>query len=81
MRLRVAEFTGSTIVVLSGAAFFWALAYDPPYPLPSEPGPVVRLTDDTAVRAFENDKTARLALAQFPLPVDSDSIPPPPRRN
>jgi len=75
MRLRVAEIAGSTIIVLSGAAFFWALAFDPPYPLPSKPGPVTLLTDRTAVRAFENDKTARLALAQFPLPVDSDSNP------
>ncbi|VAW13610.1 hypothetical protein MNBD_ALPHA09-1766 [hydrothermal vent metagenome] len=73
MRLRVAEFAGSTIVVLSGAAFVWALVFDPPYPLPSEPDPVRHLTDGTAGKAFENDKTARLALARFPLPVDGEA--------
>lgn len=73
MKLRAAEFAGSTIVVVSGAAFIWALAFDPPYQLPSEPGPVRHLTDGTAGRAFENDETARLALARFPLPVDGEA--------
>lgn len=76
MRSRIAEIAGSGILILSGVALAWTMAFDLPYETPQDTGPVKHLTDGTASRAFENKNTARLALAQFPLPVDSETATP-----
>lgn len=50
-----------------------SLVSNSPYRSASELGPVQHQTDGSASRAFENNDTARLALAQFPLPVEEDA--------
>lgn len=68
MASRVAEVAGSLVLVAGMAALAMALAVGPPMPS-SEIGPVVHEVPPSAGRAFEDDRTARLALAQFPLPL------------
>jgi peptidoglycan hydrolase-like protein with peptidoglycan-binding domain len=62
---RVAEVAGSTALFVGVATLVFGLVSEPPYPT-RDVRPEI---SNDAGRVFENDETARLALARFPLPL------------
>ena len=70
MNMRVVEVAGLAILGLSGVMLMWSLAFETSYETEEKAGPVRQFTEGRAGRAFEDSKTARLALARFPLPVN-----------
>lgn len=66
---RVAELVGAIFIILIGFTAVCALTYNGAQRSPSERGPVRHYTVGLVGPALEDGYTAKLALAQFPLPV------------
>ena len=66
---RVAELTGAIVIILIGFTTVCALTNDPADRSRFERGPVQHSSFGFVGAALEDGDTARLALAQFPLPL------------
>lgn len=66
---RVAKVAGSAILGIGATALVFGLLADPTYPTAQIKPEISK----DAGRAFENEETARLALARFPLPLAGEA--------
>jgi len=69
MTSRVAEFAGALVIIVVGFTAVCALTNNPGDRSRSERGPVKHSAIGVVGAALEDDFTAKVALAQFPLPL------------